>query len=139
MPPPEARYIYEPCPPPGDEPLVPTDAFPHGITCDAPLPNANESLGLDPAWLPRLPKKSSPSLLVSDGTLKQRWGIHIIEGPDWVMFVIINIFMVTMSGIAAFLWTLYKHGFSGAFTFAAWILMVVNAVMLGYIAKWNGA
>ena len=118
---------------------MPTDAFLHGITCDFPLPDAGESIGLDPAWLPRLPKKSSPSLLVSDGTLRYGWGIHIVEGPDWVMFVIINLFMVTMSGVAAFLWTLYKNDFSGVFTFAAWIVMVINSVMLGYIAKWNRA
>ncbi|KAH8742495.1 hypothetical protein BGZ57DRAFT_837578 [Hyaloscypha finlandica] len=129
------HYIFHPCIPLGVAPQVPIDAFLHGMSCDAPF--ANDPLGLHRVWLPRLPQKASPPIIVRDNILKKGWGIHIIEGPDWVSFFIVNLIIAIMSGVAAFLWTLYKHDFSGAFTFAAWILMVVNACMLGYIAKWN--
>jgi hypothetical protein len=105
------------------------------MSCNAPF--SNDSLVLHRVWLPRLPQKARGPVIVRDDTLKKGWGIHIVEGPDWVTFFIINLIMAIMSGVAALLWTLYKHDFSGAFTFAAWILMVVNAGMLGYMAKWT--
>jgi len=51
----------------------------------------------------------------------------------------VNLFMMAISGVAAGLWKLYMDDFQGAFGFAGWIVGVANAVLLVYIARWNGA
>ncbi|KAE9363247.1 hypothetical protein N431DRAFT_304534, partial [Stipitochalara longipes BDJ] len=138
MPPPEEvdskRYIYEPCPLPDDSP-IPTNPFLHALTCGSQ--QSDSSSDAEPAWLPRLPKKSSPSIFLFDTPINEGWSIHITEGPDWAVIVWLNVSMIVVSGIAALLWSLFRKDFSGAFGFAAWILMAANAVLLVYIAKWN--
>jgi hypothetical protein len=122
------RYIYSPCPF-GDDPPMPSDVFLHCLTCTAIEPSS--------AWIPRLPKKLDTSIFRFIGPINEGWGIHIIEGPNWSLIGMLNLFMIVISGVAAGLWKLYMNDFQGAFGFAAWILMVVNAVLLVYVARWN--
>ena len=49
------------------------------------------------------------------GLINEGWGIHIIEGPNWFVVGMINLFMMTLSGLAAGLWKLYMDDFQGAF------------------------
>jgi hypothetical protein len=70
--------------------------------------------------------------------MNQGWGIHITEGPNWFMIGMVNFFVVVLSGVAAGLWSLYRHDFQGAFGFAGWIVAVESVVLLVCFAKWNG-
>jgi hypothetical protein len=110
---------------------MPSDIFLHYLNCTALDPSS--------AWLPRLPKKSDPSIFHFVGPMNEGWGIHITEGPNWIVIGLVNLFMIGMSGLAAGLWKLYMDDFQGAFGFAGWIIGVVNAILLVYIAKWNRA
>jgi hypothetical protein len=122
------RYIYSPCPL-GNDPPMPSDVFLHYLNCTA--------IEFSSAWIPRLPKKLDTSILDLICPIKEGWGIHIIEGPNWTLIGMLNLFMMVMSGIAAGLWKLYMNDFQGGFGFAAWILGVVNTVLLVYVATWN--
>ncbi|PMD29266.1 hypothetical protein L207DRAFT_261797 [Hyaloscypha variabilis F] len=132
IPPPEevtsGRYTYSPCPLGDDRPME-ADKFLHYLYCGAEKPSL--------AWLPRLPKKSDPSIFRFVHPINEGWGIHITEGTNWFTVSLLNLFMMIMSGVAAGLWKLYMDDFQGAFGFAGWIVGVVNAVLLVYIAKWN--
>jgi hypothetical protein len=131
IPPPEQvaskNYTYSPCPL-EDDPPMPPDIFLHYLTCTDFEPSC--------AWIPRLPKKLEPSMRCFTGLINEGWGIHIIEGPNWFVVGMINLFMMTLSGLAAGLWKLYMDDFQGAFGFAGWIVGVVNAVLFVYIARW---
>lgn len=123
------RYTYSPCP--LEDPPMPSEIFLHYLTCTASQPSS--------AWLPRLPKKLDPSILCFTSSINEGWGIHINEGPNWFVICMVNLIMMVISGIAAGLWKLYTNDFQGAFGFAGWIVGVVNAVLLVYIVRWNGA
>lgn len=120
------NYIYAPCPLEGDPPM-PEDIFLHYLSC--------KSFEPAPAWLPRLPKKLDSSILRFTGAINEGWGIHINEGPNWIMIAVLNAFMMLVSGAVAFLWKYYKGDFQGAFGFAAWIVMVVDSILMAYIVK----
>jgi hypothetical protein len=127
------RYAYSPCPL-EDDPPMPSDIFLHYLTCT--------TFDTSSAWLSRLPKKLGPSILhfgAFSGSISEGWGIHINEGPNWFAIGMVNIFMMVMSGITAGLWKLYMDDFQGAFGFAGWIVGVVNAVLLVYIARLKGS
>ncbi|KAH7311086.1 hypothetical protein BKA65DRAFT_163607 [Rhexocercosporidium sp. MPI-PUGE-AT-0058] len=119
-------YIYAPCPL-QDDPPMPQDIFLHYLSCDF--------FGAVPAWLPRLPKKLDTSILRFTGAINEGWGIHINEGPNWMAISFLNIFMMVMSGVVAFLWKHFNGVFQGAFGFAAWIVMVVDSILIAYIVK----
>jgi hypothetical protein len=120
--------MYSPCPL-IDDPPMPQDIFLHYLSCTASKPTL--------AWLPRLPKKLDPSILRFAGAINYGWGIHINEGPNYFAIGVINIFMMVVSGVAAYLWKYFMDDFQGAFGFAGWIVAVVNGVLVAYIAKWR--
>ena len=108
---------------------MPQDTFLHYLSCTASNPKL--------AWLPRLPKKLDSSILRFTGAVNYGWGIHIHEGPNYFAIGIVNIFMMIVSGLVAFLWKYFKDDFQGAFGFAGWIVAVVNGILVAYIAKWR--
>ena len=122
------RYAYSPCPLENDPPM-PSDVFIHYLTCESPDPSS--------AWLVRLPKRLNDSVVPRPGSINQGWGIHVVEGPNWFLVGMINLLLIITSGVTAGLWKLYTNDFQGAIGFAGWIMGVVNAIMLVYIARWN--
>jgi hypothetical protein len=108
---------------------MPQNIFLHYLSCTASNPTL--------AWLPRLPKKLDPSILRFTSAINYGWGIHINEGPNYFALGVINIFLMIVSGHAAYLWKYCVHDFQGAFGFAGWIVAVVNGVLVAYIAKWG--
>jgi len=108
---------------------MPQDIFLHYLSCTSFDPK--------PAWLPRLPKKIDSSILRFTGAINEGWGIHIKEGPNWFAVGMVNVCLMIMSGVAAGLWKYFMNDFQGAFGFAGWIVSVVNAVLVAYIAKWS--
>jgi hypothetical protein len=87
--------------------------------------------------MPRLPKKLDPSIMRFTGAVNYGWGIHITEGPNYIAIGVINLLMMVVSGLVAFLWKYFIHDFQGAFGFAGWIVAVVNGILVLYIAKWR--
>ncbi|CZR54791.1 uncharacterized protein PAC_04675 [Phialocephala subalpina] len=122
------KYLYSPCPL-QDDPPMPQDIFLHYLSCT--------SFDPAPAWLPRLPKNIDSSILRFTGAINEGWGIHINEGPNWFAVGMVNVCLMIMSGIAAGLWKYFMDDFQRAFGFAGWIVAVVNAVLVAYIAKWS--
>jgi len=108
---------------------MPEDICLHYLSCTEFDPS--------PAWLPRLPKKLDPSILRFTGAINEGWGIHINEGPNWSALGWINLVVMILSGVAAGLWKYFMNDFQGAFGFAGWIVAVVNAVLVAWIAQWS--
>jgi len=65
------------------------------------------------------------------------WGVHILEAPDYRNIGMINLCMLILSGVTAYLWKYFTSDFQGAFGFAGWIVAVVNGVLFAYLAKWR--
>jgi hypothetical protein len=66
-----------------------------------------------------------------------RLGVHILEGPDYRTIGVINLCMLIMSGLTAYLWKYFTGDFQGAFGLAGWIVTVVNGVSFAYLARWR--
>lgn len=47
----------------------------------------------------------------------------------------VNVCMMIISGVAAFLWKYFMDDFQGGFGFAAWIVAVVNSILMVYLAR----
>lgn len=69
--------------------------------------------------------------------MNERWGIYIIEGPDYSAIGRVNLAVLVLSGLAAFLSNLFKDDFQGAFGFAGWIVAVVNGILFVYVVNWQ--
>lgn len=122
------NYSYTPCPLQDDPPMS-QHTFLHYLSCTAYNPKL--------AWLPRLPKKLEPSLLRFTGAVNYGWGMHIYEGPNYFAVGMLNLLMMVLSGLAAFLWKYLRGDFQGAFGFAGWIVAVANGILVAYIMKWQ--
>jgi len=53
------------------------------------------------------------------------------------MICMLNIVLMILSGLAAFLWKYFMDDFSGAFGFAGWIVAVTNGIIVAYVLKWQ--
>ncbi|TVY32678.1 hypothetical protein LOCC1_G008328 [Lachnellula occidentalis] len=123
------RYLYNPCPLENELPIS-SDLFLHYLfSCSAPSHNL--------IWLPRIPRKLDTSILASPTPASFGWGVHINEGPDYLTIFILNLVVLGASGVAALLWTFFRHDFQGAMALAAWIVMLLNTLMLVFVAKWS--
>src|SRR5450756_723794 len=122
------NYSYSPCPL-EDDPPIPEHVFLHYLSCKAYNPKA--------AWLPRFPKKLDASILRFAGAVNYGWGIHINEGPNYLILGIINLLLLVISGLTAFLWKFFMHDFQGAFGFAGWLVAVINGILVVHIFKWQ--
>jgi hypothetical protein len=123
------NWIYDPCPLNGDPPM-PSHLFLHYLECLEPSCNL--------FWMLRLPRKLNSSIInAGNSSASFGWGIHIEEGPKWVLILSLNLAAVMISGLAALLWDLFVHDFQGAFGFASWIVAVMNSLLMVYLVKWK--
>lgn len=123
------RYIYNPCPLENELPIS-SDLFLHYLlTCTSPSSRL--------VWLPRIPRKLSTSIFSCPEPAGFGWGIHIDEGPDYLKIFLINLGILTLSGLAALVWRLLENDFQGGFGFACWIIAVLNTLMAVFVAKWR--
>ena len=77
------KYHYSPCPI-EPYPPMPSEAFMHKMKCAR---RAYKSGNVPPArsfWLDRLPKKLQGPVSRSSEPQSMEWGVHILEGPDYV-------------------------------------------------------
>ena len=72
------EYHYHPCPPDRDPPM-PSDTFMHLMKCPRTSSKYN--------WFHCLPKKLSASITRSSEDLPKAWGVHIVEGPNYVNII----------------------------------------------------
>ncbi|KAH6665513.1 hypothetical protein B0J14DRAFT_492263 [Halenospora varia] len=122
------NWVYDPCPLEGDPPIA-EDLFLHYLQC-------NEGSG-NLFWMFRFPRKLDTSLLKPNASATFGWGIHIDEGPDYAALFKANFIVLCLSGLAAWLWSFFKHDFQGAFIFGCWIIAVLNSLLMAYMFKWR--
>lgn len=123
------RYHYDPCPLENELPISP-DLFLHYLfSCSSPSRHQT--------WLPRIPRKLDLSIFASTAPASFGWGVHIDEGPDYLKVFVLNLAILSVSGVAALLWDTYRHDFQGAMGLATWIIMLMNTLMAVFIAKWS--
>jgi hypothetical protein len=88
-------------------------------------------------WLSRIPRKLGISIFNDNGPVGFGWGVHIDEGPDFLRIFLLNLGVLTLSGIAALIWKFLENDFQGAFGFACWIIAVLNTAMAVFVVKWR--
>ena len=122
------HYEYAPCPLDALPP-IPDNIFLHYFTNPGPHRR--------PLWLQRLPKKVEVSILGSNDELVTGWGIHIIEGPNWVAVWLVALCITCTSGVFRTLWAVYRSDVSGAFGVASWISSVLTILMMVCFSQWS--
>ena len=122
------NYEYDPCP---LKPLppIPDNIFMHHLND----PGSHRR----PLWLPRLPKKMKTSLLTSNEELVTGWGLHIIEGPNWVAIWTAGFCVTCLSGVVSMLWSIIRNDVSGGFGIGSWLVSVSTLAMMAYFSKWS--
>ncbi|MCJ1290595.1 hypothetical protein MMC34_002135 [Xylographa carneopallida] len=122
------NYEYAPCP---LKPLppVPDNVFMHLL--NNPGPHRR------PIWLHRLPKKMNHSLLNSGDELLTRWGLHIIEGPNWAAIWTAAFCLTFASGLFSILWFVFRNDVSGDFGIGSWLVSASTLGMMIYFSKWS--
>jgi hypothetical protein len=65
------------------------------------------------------------------------WGVHVLEGPDYRTIRVINLCMLIISSLTAYLWKYFTGDFQRAFGLDGWIVAVVNSVSFAYLARWR--
>ena len=122
------HYEYNPCP---LEPLppIPDNIFLHHL--NDPGPHRR------PIWLQRLPKKVNDSLLRSGNGLVTGWGVHIIEGPNWLAVWIVGFCIVFSSGLFAVAWSVWRGDVSAGFGVAGWMASVLTMTIMVCFSKWS--
>ncbi|MCJ1467445.1 hypothetical protein MMC07_006070 [Pseudocyphellaria aurata] len=120
----QQRYHYRPCPYDVDPPL-PDEFFLHAFFS----PKAH----ISDFWLGRLPKKLGDILPhSSDERLSVGWGIHIVEGPNWLLLTCTFIFMLLVSGVAAVVWSVIREDVQGGLAIGAYLVTVQTAIMTAF-------
>lgn len=122
------HYEYAPCPL-DTLPPIPDNVFLHHF--------ANPGDHRRPIWLHRLPKKVNNSILGSSEELVTGWGVHIIEGPNWLAVWKVAFCIVFASGLFGILWSVYRSDVSGAFGVASWMTSVLTLLMMVCFSKWS--
>ena len=122
------NYDYTPCP---LEPLppIPDNVFMHHL--NDPGPHRR------PTWLRRLPKKMNYSLLNASEELVTGWGLHIIEGPNWVAIWTAAFCVTFVSGVLSTLWSILRNDVSGGFGIGSWLVSASTLGMMAYFSKWS--
>lgn len=123
------HYEYAPCPLDALPP-IPDNIFLHHLTNPGPHRR--------PVWLRRLPKKVNDSILGSHDELVTGWGVHIIEGPNWLAVWQVAFCIVSTSGVFGITWSIYRSDVSGAFGVASWMTSVFTILMMVCFSKWSG-
>jgi len=122
------HYEYAPCPLDALPP-IPDNVFLHHLTNPGPHRR--------PVWLRRLPKKVNDSILGLNEELVTGWGVHIIEGPNWLAVWQVALCIVFTSGLFGILWSVLRSDVSGAFGVASWITSVLTILMMVCFSKWS--
>ncbi|MCJ1390207.1 hypothetical protein MMC18_003065 [Xylographa bjoerkii] len=122
------NYEYTPVP---LEPLppIPNNVFMHHLIDPGPHRR--------PVWLHRLPKKLNHSLLNSSDELVIGWGLHIIEGPNWVAICAAGFCITFLSGAFSTLWSILRSDVSGGFGIGSWLVSALTLAMMACFSKWS--
>ncbi|MCJ1475836.1 hypothetical protein MMC13_004500 [Lambiella insularis] len=84
---------------------------------------------LDRFWSNRVPKKLDTKIIYRDGIEPViGWGVHIVEGPNWVAFSVLSEIVLVLSAVLALVWSLLAKDVSGGFAIGAY---VVGALAVG--------
>lgn len=127
----QKRYHYRPCPLNLIPPL-PENAFLHAFFS----PGAHTRN----FWLDRLPKKLNDILECSGSNgnnLPVGWGIHIVEGPNWLVLTCTFILVLAVSGIVAVVWSVTKRDVQGGMGIGAYLVTIQTAIMMAFFFWWQ--
>ncbi|MCJ1395077.1 hypothetical protein MMC18_007958 [Xylographa bjoerkii] len=81
---------------------------------------------LDRFWSNRVPKKLNSEIRYGDGVEPViGWGVHVVEGPNWVAFSVLSEIVLLLSGVLALGWSLLARDVSAGFTVGAYVVAVL--------------
>lgn len=95
-------------------------------------------------WLDRLPKKLKERLLYthaspgSDTPPRMGWGVHIIEGLNWLTITTALVFMLLLTFVFSVAWSAFRHGnVQEGFTLGQYLLALETAILSALFFKWT--
>lgn len=116
-------YHYAPCPQSVKNPVL---RIPYLHVLFEP------GIHLDRFWSNRVPKKLDTKIMYGDGIDPViGWGVHIVEGPNWLAFSVLSELVLVLSAVVALTWSLLARDVSGGFAIGAYmvgVLAVGNAL-----------
>jgi hypothetical protein len=119
------NYHYSPCPMDIEETLL-SNQFIHELLTAGPH--------LDRYWIDSIPKKLNDKLLYNSGCRPFGWGVHIVEGPNWLALYLFALGFVTLSGILAVVYSALTKDVSSGFAVGAYVVTVLTlAATLQYL------
>ena len=112
------EYLYAPCPIKISNPLL---RMPYLHELFQP----GEHSGC--FWVQRTPKKLNSRLEFSDSQENVGWGVHIVEGPNWMAFFVLLWIILVLSLVLSVTYAVLKKDVSSGFTMGGWVVAVFTA------------
>ena len=122
------RYIFDPIP--MDEPPIDARTFNHYFH---KIHQADE----DDTWITRFPQLQDSSLFYGNEKLAKGWGIEIIEAPNWMLFLIVNLWGLLFSGAVAALTCILMHDNQTGVAIGAWLSAVQMLTITALFWQWT--
>ncbi|MCJ1473586.1 hypothetical protein MMC13_002237 [Lambiella insularis] len=113
----------------GPLPPVPDNVFLHYLT----EPGHHRR----PKWLKRIPLKVNNSLVMHSDEEVIGWGVHIIEGPNWLALSLTTFCIMFAIVLFAILWSRCRSDISEAFTVAGSMTALLTAAIMVCLSKWS--
>ena len=123
----DGEYEYDPVP--MDEPSMPPNTFIHYFTKVTDAHN-------DALWVRRFPHRLKESIFYSPKPLAEGWGIEIAEGPNWLLFSIIMLLALLVSGTTAGLYGYFMKDTATGVAIGSW-LTAVQALVVAILFFWR--
>ena len=84
---------------------------------------------LDEFWVNRSPKKLRQRIEYGSGTHPAiGWGVHIVEGPNWVAISVVSQIVLFLTLILSVLFSVLKNDVSAGFAMGAYVVAALTAV-----------
>jgi hypothetical protein len=121
-------YAYRPCP--LKPPPIPANIFLHHLSNPGPHTRL--------LWGNRIPQKLHRSILqiTTPDDLVIGWGVHIIEGLNWLAIFACALAGLLVSGIVATAWAIARDDVQGGFGIGAWLTSVEAILVMLVVTKW---
>lgn len=111
------NYHYVPCPQDIKNPLL---RIPYLHVLFEPGNHLNQF------WMNRTPKKLDTRIEYGTGVEPIiGWGVHLVEGPNWMAFSIVSEIVLVMSLLLSVVYSVFTRDVSAGFTMGAYLVAVL--------------
>ncbi|OCT50359.1 hypothetical protein CLCR_06724 [Cladophialophora carrionii] len=112
------------------KPQVPSAQIKHYLTRFSPRHNKQH-------WSSRLPKKLKQYARFEVSPHSRAWGIEVVEGPNWLVFSVVMLVMILISGAAAGIYGWRMADAGTAVTFGSWLTAVQALFLSVLFFRWT--